>query len=299
MNPARTVDKTLEIRHKPASRWQRSMLGELLRLPQGFFGAAVLVALILVAVFADSISPIHPYFQDYDAVLSGPTLEHPMGTDDIGRDVLSRVIHGARISLYVSILSVLGGGVIGIVMGLISGFFGGWLDEMIMRLNDALWSFPALLLALAIAAALGGGTDKAILAIAVVGIPGFARLVRAQTLSVREMEYVTAARATGAGSFRLMLRHIWPNVTSPIIVHGSISMGGAILSEASLSFLGAGAQPPEPSWGMMLRQGYHLIGVSPWVSIFPGVAVFLAVLGMNLLGDALQAVMDPRLRRKH
>jgi peptide/nickel transport system permease protein len=262
------------------------------------FGVAVVVALVLVALLADVIAPYDPYFQDYSAVLEAPSRRHPLGTDDIGRDQLSRIVHGARISLAVAALSVALSSSLGITLGLMSGYWGGWVDELVMRFTDALWSFPSLLLALAIAAALGRGLGPLIVALGVIGIAGMARLVRGLVLSIREMEHVTAAKAGGASGWRIVWRHVWPNVTTPVVVAASMAMATAILNEASLSFLGIGTQPPAPSWGTMLRSGYQFMDAAIWLSVFPGLAIFLAVLGLTLLGDGLQILLDPRLRRR-
>lgn len=263
------------------------------------FGTIVLVALVVLALLADVIAPYDPFFQDYSAVLQPPSWQHPMGTDDIGRDQLSRVIHGARISLAVAVLSVAISGAVGIVIGLAAGYLGGWVDELLMRFTDALWSFPSLLLALAIASALGRGLGPLIIALGVIGIASMSRLVRAQGLFTRELDYVMAARATGVGEWRILWVHIWPNVTTPVVVAVSLGMAGAILNEASLSFVGVGVQPPAPSWGTMLRSGYQFMDAAIWLSLFPGLAIFISVLGLTLLGDALQVMLSPRARSAH
>jgi peptide/nickel transport system permease protein len=260
------------------------------------FGLIVLVVLVLVALLADVIAPYDPYFQDYSAVLKPPSWEHPMGTDDIGRDQLSRIIHGARISLAVAVLSIALSTMIGVTIGLVAGYSGGWTDEGLMRAMDALWAFPSLLLALAIAAALGRGLGPLIIALGVIGIAAQARLVRGQALFTRELDYVTAARAIGAKELRILWVHVWPNVTSPIVVAVTLGMAVAILNEASLSFVGVGVQPPAPSWGTMLRSGYQFMDAALWLSIFPGLAIFITVLGLTLLGDALQVMLSPRAR---
>jgi len=262
------------------------------------FGLFVFVALVFLALSADLISPYKPATQDYTAVLARPSVAHPMGTDEMGRDVLSRVIHGSRVSLVVGLLSVALACGAGIVVGLASGYCGGWLDEAFMRLVDAVYSFPALLLALAIAAALGPSILNAVIAIAVVYTPSFARLVRGQVLSVRERDYVSAVRALGGGAPRIMLRHIWPNVSSPIIVQASLSVSFAIITEAALSFLGVGVRPPTAAWGSMLRNGYPYMEQAVWLAFFPGLAIFLAVLALNFLGDGLRAALDPRFRQR-
>jgi peptide/nickel transport system permease protein len=257
---------------------------------------AVLAGLIVSAAAADVVAPYDPLRQDYRAVLQPPSLAHPMGTDDLGRDVLSRVVHGSRVSLQVGLVSVCLATVAGVIVGLLAGYWGGRLDEALMRLTDALYSFPSIILALAITAALGPGVVNAMIAISVVYMPPFARLVRGQTLSVREWDFVTAARVLGAGHLRIMWRHIWPNVTAPIVVQASLTVSFAVLVEASLSFLGVGVRPPTPSWGSMLNTGYQYLELAPWLSLFPGAAIFVTVLGLNFLGDGLRVVFDPRLR---
>lgn len=262
-----------------------------------WFGVVALVSLVALALLANLVSPYDPSYQSLTDVLQPPSAAHFLGTDDLGRDVLSRIIFGSRVSLEVGIIAVgvaLGSGV---TIGLVSGYFPGIVDEALMRLLDALAAFPSLILALSITAALGMGIGPAMIAIGVVNVPSFARLARGQTLAVRELEYVQAARALGAGPFRIILRHVWPNVTAPIVVQASLAVGFAIIAEAALSFLGVGVRPPTPSWGSMLNEGYQYLEMAPWLSIAPGVAIFLTVLGFNFLGDGLRAALDPRLSR--
>jgi peptide/nickel transport system permease protein len=262
------------------------------------FGLFVFVALCLAAATADVVAPYRPSSQDYSAVLARPSASHWMGTDEMGRDVLSRVLHGSRVSLAVGLLSVLLSVAAGVIIGLCAGFRGGWIDEALMRLVDAVYSFPALLLALAIAAALGPSLFNAVVAIAVVYTPSFARLVRGQVLTVRERDFVSAVRALGGGPVRIVWRHIWPNVTAPIIVQASLSVSFAIITEAALSFLGVGVRPPTAAWGSMLRNGYPYMERAAWLAFFPGAAIFVTVLGLNFLGDGLRVALDPRLRRR-
>jgi peptide/nickel transport system permease protein len=283
----------------PASKGRleraHSFLRRLLRIRLAGLGLAVVVALIFVALAADYISPYDPLEQNYDIILQGPSLAHPMGVDHLGRDVLARVIYGSRVSLMVGIISVGLATGAGIVIGLLAGYSSGTVGEVLMRLMDAIYSFPAVMLALAITAALGPGIMNAMVAIGIVYIPIFARLARAQALSVREMDFVTAARATGVEPFRIVVRHIWPNITAPIIVQASLLVSLAIIVEASLSFLGLGVQPPTPTWGSMLREGYGYMERAPWLSFFPGLAIFITVLGLNFLGDGLRMALDPKL----
>lgn len=263
-------------------------------------GAGVVVTglVIVMALAADYITPYDPGYQNYNAVLQPPSADHWLGTDDVGRDVYSRIVYGAQVSLQVGIASVLFAVVWGVPMGLAAGFWGGWVDSVLMRITDALWSFPGLILALAVAAALGPGLNNVIFAVGVVSIPIFSRLVRGEALSVRERDFFLAARTLGAGPVRMMLWHLLPNVAAPIIVQASLNVSLAIITEASLSFLGLGVAPPTPSWGSMLRTGYGYIDRAWWISVFPGLAIFVTVVALNVLGDALRQVLDPRLRER-
>ncbi|MHB1007299.1 MAG: ABC transporter permease [Chloroflexota bacterium] len=269
-----------------------------LRVRLAGFGLFVLVLLVVLALTADFVAPYDPIKQDYGAVLVAPSSAHLLGTDDLGRDVLSRVIHGARISLQVGLVAVGLATVLGCIIGLAAGYWGGKTDEVLMRFTDALYSFPAIILALAITAALGPGIVNAMIAIGIVYTPPFARLVRGQALSVRERDFVLAGQVLGADSSRIMLQHIWPNVTAPIIVQASLNVSFAIIVEATLSFLGVGIRPPMPSWGSMLYNGYQYLELAPWLSIVPGAAIFVTVLGLNFLGDGLRVALDPRLRQR-
>lgn len=266
-------------------------------LPLAFrIGLVILGAMVVLAVGAGVISPYDPNYQDYTAMLQPPSGQHLFGTDQVGRDVFSRVVYGTRISILVGVVAVGIALVTGVLIGLVAGLYGGWLDEVLMRVMDAIHAFPALVLALAITAVLGAGIGNVMIAIGIVYIPSYARLVRGQVLAVREEEYVVAAEVLGSPPRRLMFRHIWPNVTAPIIVQASLNASSAILTEASLSFLGLGVRPPTPSWGASLRAGYQYLSDAPWLSIFPGLAIFISVLGLNLLGDGLRQILDPRLR---
>ena len=280
----------------------RSDLGtfvrRVLRTRGAGFGLVVTVVTIFLALTADVVSPYSPAVQDYTAILSNPTLEHPMGTDNLGRDNLSRIIHGTRVSIQAGLVSVGFATIVGTLMGLAAGYWRGWVDDLLMRLSDALWSFPGIVLALAIAAALGPGLGNAMIAIGIVFTPVFARLVRGSALSVRERDFVLAARVLGAGDGRIMWSHVLPNVLAPVIVQASLMVALAIIVEATLSFLGLGVQPPAPSWGGMLRSAYQYMQVAPWLSFFPGAAIFLTVLGLNLLGDGFRRALDPRLRER-
>lgn len=295
-----------------AERWQvrSERVGDKRRLPRavdavrtvtqtrgGGFGLIVLLVVITLAILAPWVAPYGPTAVDSKAVLESPSLSHPFGTDELGRDTLSRIIWGSRVSLQVGIISVGLALLLGVPTGLLAGFLGGWVDDLVMRTIDAVWSFPTMVLALAIGTAFGAGLTSSFIAVGVVFAPTITRLVRAQTLSVRELDYVLAARALGATPTRIMRAHIWPNVTSPVVVQTSILVAAAIILEAGLSFLGVGVQPPTPAWGSMLRTGYPFLLTTPWPSVFPGMAIFITVLGFNLLGDALQRALDPQLRQ--
>ncbi len=285
--------------YEASQRWAeyRGLARRFMRARGAGFGLVIVLVVILIALSAGFIAPYDPISQDYSAILSTPSSAHLLGTDELGRDVLSRLIYGARPSLGAGAISVSLALLLGIPMGLLAGFFRGWVDQLFMRLADALWAFPGLVLALAVESILGQGLVNAMVAIGVVYAPVFARLVQAQTLSVREEEYVSAARSLGAGNLRIMVKHIWPNLVAPVTVQASMMLGQAIIFEAALSFLGLGVQPPDPAWGSMLRTAYQYIQVAPWYSIFPGTAIFFTVLGFNLVGDGIRQALDPRLRR--
>ncbi len=259
-------------------------------------GLWVVLTIAAAAIFAPWLVRASPIKPDFGLVLAPPSLAHPMGTDDLGRDEFSRVIFGARIALLAGVISVSIAVVIGLPVGLLSGYYGGRVDDVVMRLTDALLSFPFLVLALALVAILGAGVDKAMIAIGLVFTPRFIRLSRAQVLGEREQPYVEAARAMGAGDGRILWRHLLPNSLSPLLVQASLDMAGAITAEATLSFLGLGTQPPTPAWGSMLNLAQSYLSTAPWTAIFPGLAIFLTVLALNLLGDGLREALDPRLR---
>jgi peptide/nickel transport system permease protein len=260
------------------------------------FGAGIVVAMVLLAIFAGVVAPYDPTDMKVSDALKRPSLAHPFGTDRFGRDVLSRTIYGSRIALGVAISSIGLALMVGTILGLAGGYVGGATDLVIGRAMDVLFSFPTLILAIGIAAMLGPGLDNAALAIAVVYAPLFSRVVRGPVIAERAKEYAVAALGLGAGSFRVVLRHILPNVLAPLIVQTSVSLAYAILTEAALSYLGLGTQPPAPSWGTMLNEGRTYLETAPWMSVFPGLAIMLAVLGFNLLGDGLRTALDPQLR---
>jgi len=265
--------------------------------PLGAAGAVIVVVMILAAVFADYIAPYNPLATDYGAMLSAPDAHHWLGTDEFGRDVLTRIIYGARTALFVGFASAVIGATIGLVIGVASAYFSGWIDLIMQRIVDVFISFPLIILALAVVAALGTGTDRVILAILIPMIPRAARICRSGALAIREMPYVDAARAAGFRDRRIILRHMVPNVVAAYLIVLTSFLGQAILLEASLSFLGLGVQEPTPAWGLMLHGGASQYAESaPWMAIFPGIAITLAVFGFNLFGDSLRDALDPRLK---
>jgi ABC-type dipeptide/oligopeptide/nickel transport system permease subunit len=277
----------------------RALWRTIRRKPLGAASAILIAIIVLTAVFADVLAPYDPLDADPGIRLARPSQAHPFGTDDIGRDVLSRIIHGSRISLWVGLLAVGIGTAAGMVIGLACGFWEGRLDIILQRIMDAVQAIPGLVLALAIVSVLKPSTTNAMIAIAVVIIPGNSRIVRGAVLSAKQNRYVEAAQAIGCRQLRIVLTHILPNVTAPILVIASIWLGNAILIEATLSFLGVGTQPPTPSWGLMLSStGRAFMEQAPWLAIFPGLAISLAVLGFNLFGDTLRDAWDPKLRTR-
>jgi peptide/nickel transport system permease protein len=259
-------------------------------------GLWVIGLVMISAAFAPVVAPTDPTRPDFFRLLQPPERAHILGTDDLGRDIASRIIFGARTSLLAGFVSVGFAIAIGTPLGLLSGYYRGQIDNVLMRLTDALLSFPFLVLALAIAAVLGTGLAKAMIAIGIVFTPGFIRLARAQVLSERERVYVEAARALGAQDRRIVWKHILPNSLSPVLVQSSLAMAAAITAEATLSFLGLGTQPPTPSWGSMLNIAQAYLNKAPWMALWPGLAIFVTVLSLNLVGDGLREVLDPRLR---
>jgi len=280
---------------------EKSFLEETLRLflrnRLASVGAVIILLLIFLALIGPKLTPYDPIGLDMEARLRPPSLRHPFGTDDFGRDVLSRVLSGTSISLKVAVIAVSISAVIGTLLGAVSGYYGRWIDEVIMRLMDILFAFPAILLAIAILAALGPGIDNAMIAIGIVYTPIFARITRGSVLIVREEVYVDAATSIGCRDSRILFRHILPNVIAPVIVETTLSLAFAILAEAALSFLGLGTQPPDPSWGRMLSESRGYIQNAPWLGIFPGLAIMFTVMGFNFLGDGLRDALDPQMKR--
>lgn len=265
--------------------------------PSGLLGLSIVLTYLVVALLANQVSPYSATEMHPPDRFQPPNPTYLLGTDEFGRDILSRLVEGARVSMKVAVVSVAASCLVGCVLGVLSGYVGGNLDNLTMRVMDVLFAFPAILLALGIVATLGPGSNNAILAIALVYMPIFARVARGSVLETKEMEYVTGARAIGTRPTGIIARHILPNITAPIIVQISLALSWAILTEASLSFLGLGTQPPQPSWGSMLSESRRLMELAPWMAIFPGAAIMVAVLGFNLLGDGLRDVLDPRLKQ--
>ncbi len=286
---------TTDIARRPSAIM--SVLRLARRQPLGAAGALIVLAMIVAATFADVVAPHDPVANNFMAMEQPPSWEFPLGTDQFGRDLLSRIIYGARTALFVGFAAAFVGGTIGLVLGVGSAYFGGWIDLVFQRVMDVFMAFPLIIMALAVVAIFGTGTQNVILAITIPFIPRCARVVRSSALSVREMPYVDAARACGFRHVRIILRHMAPNVLAPFIIMVTAFVGQAILLEASLSYLGLGVQEPTPAWGLMLQGGASEYAESaPWIAVFPGLAITLAVFGFNLFGDALRDTLDPRLR---
>ena len=280
-----------------AGGWTAAVRNFVRRRPLGAVGAAIILVMAVLAVTANLIAPYDPLATDYGAMLSAPGRDHWLGTDAFGRDVLSRMIYGSRTALMVGLGASLLGTVFGALIGVASAYFGGRVDLIVQRVMDVFFAFPVIILALAVVAILGTGVGNVILAIAVPMVPRCARVVRSSALSVREMPYVDAARASGYGHGRIILRHMLPNVMAPILIMSTAFLGEAILLEASLSFLGLGVTEPTAAWGLMLRgAAVEFAETAPWMAFFPGLAISLAVFGFNLFGDSLRDALDPRLR---
>lgn len=260
------------------------------------FGIIIIIAFILTAIFAEFIAPYNPDTIDASNILAKPSIQHILGTDTLGRDTLSRIIFGTRISLMVGVVSLGIATVIGVLIGLIAGYLGGWVQTILMRFIDALMAFPMILLAMVIAALIGGGLVNVMIALGIAFMPGYARLMQGQVLSVKENDYITASRSLGAHNFHIMLRHVAPNCFPPLIVFFTMSMGMTILTEAGLSFLGIGITPPTPAWGSMVNDGARYLQANPILSISPGIAIMIVVFAFNMVGDGLRDALDPRLR---
>jgi peptide/nickel transport system permease protein len=260
-------------------------------------GLAIVIFFIVVAICAPWIAPYEFDKQNLKDRFIAPNSEHWFGTDDFGRDIFTRVVYGARISLWVGFFSVLGSVIFGTALGIIAGYYGRWVDAIISRIFDIMLAFPSILLAIAVVAILGPSLQNALIAIAIINIPNFGRLVRSKVLSVKQEEYIMAARAVGMKDSRILLKHILPNSISPVIVQATLAIATAIIEAAALGFLGMGAQPPAPEWGKMLSDSKNYIMNAPWTLFFPGMAIMLTVLGFNLMGDGLRDVLDPKMKQ--
>ncbi|GGL79735.1 ABC transporter permease [Deinococcus aerolatus] len=281
---------------RPARRRVVGILARLLRDPLGLFGLLLTVVVILLAVFARQLFPTGPLEQDILGRLGNPSLTHLLGTDQFGRDTLARILYGYRASLGVAVGAVGVALTVGGTLGILAAYLGGWFDRVVMRVMDVLLAFPVILLAIGVVAVLGQGSFNTALAIGVVYIPAFARLLRGPALVLKSSEYVSAAQALGASDGRIVFRHILPNIVAVVLVQTSLALSTAILVEASLSFLGLGTRPPEPSLGLMLSEARTFLTLQPWPAVFSGLAILIASLGFNLLGDSLRDILDPRLR---
>ncbi|MFC4769925.1 nickel transporter permease [Effusibacillus consociatus] len=301
MNPTlQTNNGTLRIGYKGTSPWYEAWK-RLRKQKSALIGLGMILFFILVGIFAPLIAPepydpANPVYNPTNG-LQPPSEKHWLGTDDLGRDIFSRILHGARISLWVGFVSVAGSIVVGTALGLISGYYGKWADTLISRLFDIMLAFPSILLAIAIVAVLGPSLSNALLAIAIINVPTYGRLVRSRVLSVKEEEYITAARVIGMSNSRILFQHVLPNCMAPIIVQGTLGIATAIIEAAALSFLGLGAQAPQPEWGKMLSDARPYLTTAPWTMIFPGIAIMLTVLGFNMFGDGLRDALDPKMKQ--
>jgi peptide/nickel transport system permease protein len=290
---ATAADETADLRRSP---WQK-IRTFMRRQPLGTAGLLIVVVMFVAGAFAPWIAPYDPEENDFTAMMQAPSLLHLLGTDQLGRDIFSRLVHGARTAMLVGFSAAIVGGMIGLVLGVASAYFGGWFDLVFQRVLDVLMAFPLIILALAVVAVFGTGVFNVIVAITIPLVPRCARVVRASALAVREIPYVDAARALGFSHARIVLRHMVPNVIAPFLILLSAFVGQAILAEASLSYLGLGVQEPVPAWGLMLQGGAEEYATTaPWIAVFPGLAIVLAVLGISLFGDALRDAIDPKLR---
>ena len=281
----------------PRARRRRRIQRRLLRRPLAVAGLVVALVFVLVAILAPVIAPYAPGKSDFSAALAGPSSKHVFGTDDLGRDVLSRVIWGARASMQAGVLATVLAMLVAVPLGLVAGYYRGWADHVISRITDVLLAFPFLILAVGLAAVLGPSLTNATLALGISAVPALVRITRGEALALREEDYVNAAVANGASDVVILGRHILPNMTGTLIVQATVTIPTAIIGEALLSFLGLGVQPPTPSWGVMLSSAQPFIDQAPRLVIFPGLAIFLATLSFNLLGDGLRDVLDPRTHR--
>ena len=291
------VSKEIEGMHveKEAGPWREAWRG-FSKNKVAVVGAGIVLFFILLAIFGPVIAKEDINEQMLTDRLLPPSSEYWLGTDDLGRDILSRIIHGARISLWVGFFSVIGSVVVGSMLGIVAGYYGRWIDTIISRIFDIMLAFPSILLAIAIVSVLGPNLQNALIAIAIINVPNFGRLIRSKVLSIKEDEYITAAKGIGMRDVRILFSHILPNSMAPVIVQGTLAIATAILEAAALGFLGLGAQAPAPEWGKMLADSKNYLQSAPWTMIFPGLAIMLTVLGFNLMGDGLRDALDPRMK---
>ncbi|NUK31732.1 ABC transporter permease [Parageobacillus sp. VR-IP] len=289
--PMHTVQEKTESASLWKEGWRRFRKNKI-----ALIGLGIVVFFILLAIFAPLLAPYDFKEPNLAERLQPPSSKHLFGTDDFGRDILSRVLYGARISLWVGFFSVLGSVIVGSLLGIIAGYYGRWIDGIISRLFDIMLAFPSILLAIGIVAVLGPSLQNALIAIAVINIPNFGRLIRSRVLSIKQEEYIMAAKAIGMSDTRILFHHVLPNSMAPIIVQGTLAIATAIIEAAALGFLGLGAQPPNPEWGKMLADSKDFLTQAPWTMIFPGLAIMLTVLGFNLMGDGLRDALDPRMK---
>lgn len=284
-------------RSSPRIEYYKTVWKRLRKNKAAVVGGALILLFIGVALIGPLLTTYDPMKVDLINKLKKPSAEHWFGTDNYGRDIFTRIIHGAALTLKVGFLSVFLGGAVGVVLGIVSGYYGGKIDTIIMRVMDVLLAFPGILLALAIVSVLGGSLTNVIIAVSIFSVPAFARIVRGSTLSVRKLEYVDAVRALGATDFRIIFKHILPNVMSPIIVQATLRIATAVLTASGLSFLGLGAPPPEPEWGAMLNDGRQYMSNAPHIILFPGIMIVLVVLAFNIFGDGLRDALDPKMKK--
>lgn len=291
-----THTETIRMRYKGTSPWLEAWK-RLKKQKSALLGLGIVLFFIVIGVLAPVLAPAPFDGFNPDNKLLPPGSEHWFGTDDLGRDIFSRILYGARISLWVGFFSVIGSIILGVFLGLVAGYYGKWTDTLISRFFDILLAFPSILLAIAIVAILGPSLFNALIAIAIVNIPTYGRLVRSRVLSVKEEEYITAARIIGMSNSRILFQHVLPNCMAPVIVQGTLGIATAIIEAAALGFLGLGAQPPQPEWGKMLSDSREYLTNAPWTMIFPGVSIMLTVLGFNMFGDGLRDALDPKMKQ--
>lgn len=291
--PATAASAPVSAATTAAATWGKRGWRVLRRDKKALFGLVVLGLFTVAAIFAPWVAPYDPKAQDFE-MLQPPSAQHPLGTDDLGRDLFSRIVYGARISLFVGVVTVLLALVVGVALGLVAGYYGGWLDHLIMRYIDLQWAFPNFLIAVYLVAVFGTGLENVIVAISLAFVDDFARIARGMVLAIREEEYVAAARAVGASDGRILWRHVLPNALAPLLVQATVSVSYAILAEAGLSFLGLGVKPTTPTWGLILSDARTFISRAWWLGVFPGLAIMLTVLSINFLGDALRDAFDVR-----